>query len=60
LFVLQNIKAMKFGPDESDSEDEEDEANLINGDLKVTSSASQPLVNTNDVINLLTPLFSTI
>jgi len=35
---------MKFGPDESDSEDDEDEANLINGDLKVTSSASQPLV----------------
>jgi hypothetical protein len=36
---------MKFGPDESDSDDEEDEAALINGDLKFTSSASQPLVS---------------
>ena len=47
---------MKFGPDESDSEDDEDEANLINGDLKVTSSASQPLVTINDVLNVFTPI----
>ena len=53
---MQNIKAMKFGPDESDSEDDEDEANLINGDLKVTSSASQPLVTITDVINVFTPI----
>ena len=39
---LQNIKAMKFGSDDSDSDDEEEDANLINGDIK--TSSSQPLV----------------
>ena len=35
---------MKFGPDDEDSEDEDEEAAHINGDLKFTKVASQPLV----------------
>ena len=36
---------MKFGPDD-DSDDDDDDTALVNGDLKFTSSASQPLVMT--------------